>query len=292
MGKPDVAKRWAGHFVSTVLAANEPDAGHSDDDLIALARAAVRIGSEKEWHRLVGTHLIQVLPCDGIVYGWGELSRTQFRLRELHGAALGQQLGLTQEQWETLLTQPLCAWHRHRTVQHASWSRLARSWSIGVDLLAGVHGLDTVTVTAIRAADGSITGFFALLNLVIEEGPVLEDFQIVAPLLWHAGLRVRQADRGLLAVERPVPITPRERQILCWIARGKSDSQIALQLQRSLHTVRNQVRRILTKFGTTNRVSAVLLAHEQGLLPSDAILQDSAAGPRAHLDQDDDALPG
>ncbi|MEO7588679.1 MAG: HD domain-containing phosphohydrolase [Arachnia sp.] len=60
-------------------------------------------------------------------------------------------------------------------------------------------------------------------------------------------------------------LTPREREILCLVARGLSNRQIAERLVLSEKTVRNHVERTYTKIGASNRVGASLYALEHGL---------------------------
>jgi len=63
-----------------------------------------------------------------------------------------------------------------------------------------------------------------------------------------------------------VPLTAREREILCLIARGASNKEIAKQLHLSLHTVKSHVRRILNKLHVNSRYEAATYARKEGLL--------------------------
>lgn len=61
-------------------------------------------------------------------------------------------------------------------------------------------------------------------------------------------------------------LSPRERQILRWIARGKSNSAIADILFLSPHTVDTMVRRIFCKLGVTDRTTAAIQGVGAGLI--------------------------
>ena len=62
------------------------------------------------------------------------------------------------------------------------------------------------------------------------------------------------------------PLTPREREILVEIATGDSNAQIAQRLVLSEATVKTHVGRILAKLHLHDRVQAVVLAYESGLI--------------------------
>ncbi len=63
-----------------------------------------------------------------------------------------------------------------------------------------------------------------------------------------------------------VKLTDRERQILQWIARGKSNGVVAEILGISLHTVTGYLRNIYLKTQTNDRTSAAIFAMQRGLL--------------------------
>jgi DNA-binding NarL/FixJ family response regulator len=102
-----------------------------------------------------------------------------------------------------------------------------------------------------------------------------------------AGVRAAMAGDALLApevtrrlldqfVRRPPPggdvpagleeLTVREREVLLQIGRGRSNREIATELFLGEATVKTHVNRILSKLGARDRVQAVVIAYETGLV--------------------------
>jgi DNA-binding NarL/FixJ family response regulator len=81
----------------------------------------------------------------------------------------------------------------------------------------------------------------------------------------------RLIERFAGAAEAPAPpsldeLTPRELEVLRMLARGLSNPEIAAELVVSEHTVKTHVARVLGKLGLRDRVQAVIVAYECGLV--------------------------
>ncbi len=91
----------------------------------------------------------------------------------------------------------------------------------------------------------------------------------------HAGEAVIDptvAQRLLSTLAGPRPaaaggksLTPREREVLEWIAVGASNKRIALELGIAQKTVKTHVGHVLAKLGVSDRTQAALLAVRHGL---------------------------
>lgn len=92
----------------------------------------------------------------------------------------------------------------------------------------------------------------------------------LAEALRRVALRIRPpgqtpvipASAPVAAALQSLGLTTREAEVLFWIARGKSNPEIAAILKNTTGTVKKQVQKILERLGVDSRVNAALRAAE------------------------------
>ena len=97
---------------------------------------------------------------------------------------------------------------------------------------------------------------------VVAAGEALLSPSITRRLIEEFARRPGRADRPLALDE----LTPRELEVLRLVARGLSNAEIADELVVGDATVKTHVARILRKLNLRDRVQAVVLAYEAGLV--------------------------
>jgi DNA-binding NarL/FixJ family response regulator len=97
---------------------------------------------------------------------------------------------------------------------------------------------------------------------VVAEGQALLAPSVTRRLVEEFARRPRPAQRPAAFSE----LTPRELEVLGLLARGLSNVEIAAELVVGDATVKTHVARILQKLGLRDRVQAVVLAYEAGLV--------------------------
>ena len=137
-------------------------------------------------------------------------------------------------------------------------------------LVLTTFGLDEYIVEALRAgASGFITKDVPTDELiravrVVAAGDALLTPAVTRQLLDRVARRLPAPVRG--GPQELAELTEREREVLELLARGLSNAEIAQALIVGEATVKTHVSNVLMKLGLRDRVQAVVLAYEIGLV--------------------------
>jgi DNA-binding NarL/FixJ family response regulator len=136
-------------------------------------------------------------------------------------------------------------------------------------LLLSAYPLDETAMDALRAgAAGLVAKGAPEEELVGAIRQVAAGQAAVSPGLLRQLLEMIAELPPPIEVERPDlgALTEREREVLVQVARGRSNAEIAAALTVSETTVKTHVGHVLTKLGLRDRVQAVVIAYEAGLV--------------------------
>ena len=136
-------------------------------------------------------------------------------------------------------------------------------------LILTTFGLDEYVYEALRAGASG----FLLKDALPEEivagvravarGDALLDESVIGAVV--ARVAQAPAPRSELAAMAE-ELTPREREVMLLLARGRSNAEIAQQLVVSEGTVKTHVAHVLMKLGLRDRIQAVIFGYESGLV--------------------------
>ena len=135
-------------------------------------------------------------------------------------------------------------------------------------LVLTTFDLDEYVFAALRAGasgfllkDAPEAQLLAAIRIVADGG------SLFAPAVTRR-LIERFADLGHPAPRPPAvdALTVREVEVLRLLARGRSNAEIAAELVVSEHTVKTHVAHVLAKLDVRDRIQAVILAYECGLV--------------------------
>jgi DNA-binding NarL/FixJ family response regulator len=144
-------------------------------------------------------------------------------------------------------------------------------------LMLTTFDLDEYVYDALRAgASGFLLKDVPAEQLIDGIRVVAEGEALLAPSVTRR--LIQEFSRGAVA-QQSAPaeleeLTPRELEVFKLIARGMSNAEIAAELIVSETTVKTHVARVLMKLGVRDRVQAVVLAYESGVVAPGATLSE------------------
>jgi DNA-binding NarL/FixJ family response regulator len=149
-----------------------------------------------------------------------------------------------------------------------TWGHSARRAAAGRARAAQLAGASAPAAALAAGASGFLLKDVTPEHLVAAVRLVRSGDALLAPSITRRLVsRFAPAAAGPPVLGRDVSVlTPRELEVLGLIARGLSNTEIASALTLSEATVKTHVARILSKLNLRDRVQAVVLAYETGLV--------------------------
>ena len=214
------------------------------------------------------------LPHDILIAAWGN-----FRTGNIQHDIVSIVSGLRSDPANDFIVTPLLISLYAQWLDHDKKAFVSSGHAL--DPLLATHGADHVLGKALRGMRCALThgikderGSHDCLYVVLTGH---EDFDLAArntltqvlPYIDHALRQVEHLPHQSVSQDSATPhfaqdylLSPREREILQWIALGKTNDEIGSILGFSVYTVKNNVQRIFRKLNVSNRAQAVAaLAH-------------------------------
>jgi two-component system, NarL family, response regulator len=142
----------------------------------------------------------------------------------------------------------------------------------GVSVVEAVRQLEpNACLVIVTSFDGDEDVFRALragaAGYLLKDAPGEE----LVTAIWsaHAGTRVLPGRVGAKLAQRAAlpTLTQRECELLGLLANGHANKELAIANGVTTNTIKTQLRSIFDKLGASNRLEAVRIATERGLLP-------------------------
>ena len=260
-----------------LVGGNNLTAEETERFLRIIARSS-RIKRHYELFLLLQGEIQHFIPHQILISAWGDFGGSNLQLdviSDLRGVRTGQLNGCGIERllkdlfarWVANGRRPLLLNNAavepitHSTCDCALHLAMRRMRSV---LVHGIHNerddVDSLYL-ALNASSmingGSLERFFFLVDSLIAQIDVA--FRKVAALKSAASAAGEYASRG------SGKLSAREREIMQWVAVGKTNVEIGEILAISSFTVKNHVQRIFRKLGATNRTEAVAKYRQEGL---------------------------
>lgn len=148
---------------------------------------------------------------------------------------------------------------------------LERLWDVEDPPVVLVLSGDDELSTQMEAARNGAMGFLPKLQAATQLAAAIR--AVAGGELWFDRKVVdrifrehHQLVRQFRDAQRPAnQLSDREREVLCCVARGLTNPQIAAELFMSVHTVKLHIQNILRKLNLPNRTEAAVYAVRQGL---------------------------
>ena len=131
-------------------------------------------------------------------------------------------------------------------------------------------GLCNIASHGLRELTNSSATYFSFHQIPDQLGSYhIQLLEVLVPNMHAALLRVIRRSHTALVQQDFGLLSRREWQVLIWISKGKTNSEIAAILGVSFKTIKNQVQSILIKLNVNNRIQAAIKVTKSHLIDSD-----------------------
>jgi transcriptional regulator EpsA len=238
--------------------------------IFSIIESALHIRTPEQFLAWTEGELQDLFPHGALICGTGQINRHSIRTRQLLFKHFPQQYIEAIRQADNGIQSPVMArWVRERQPQLFEAEFPGDGIDAGWLDIFRAHDLRNIAAHGVHDLNSNVTSYFSFFR--IPERLTPRHSHLLELLVPHMHIALTRVLAGEQLPSRPAlpgapEITARERDILGWLQQGKSNWEIAQILDRSPHTVKNQVRSILVKLRVNNRTQAVSKAIELGVV--------------------------
>jgi DNA-binding NarL/FixJ family response regulator len=137
-------------------------------------------------------------------------------------------------------------------------------------LILSTHEIDAHVAEALRAGASGFLGKDVTADVLLDGiRTVAGGDSLLSPLATRAlitrFLVAPATDAAPSAPEAFSSLTDHDREVMTWVAEGRSNTEIAVNLDVSPLAVRTHVRRVMAELGVRDRAQLVVMAHQSGM---------------------------
>ncbi len=253
------------------MSANVPMPDNDPAHFLRIAGQGASLSTHADLWRWLQGDVQQLLAHEILLVGWGDFrtgelkfdivsSLPDMRTQNCTAAGLAPLLGYFRDCW-------VAAQHLPCQLDVSGCSRLVGQRAPGWDRTGVIAGMRTALVHGVGAGTRNGERIFAALSGRESPAPgAAATLKLLLPYI-DTALRqlppapARRADCADSRFDRNVvrlaALSERERQIMTWVAHGKTNPEIGCILSISEFTVKNHMKSIFGKLDVTNRAQAV-----------------------------------
>jgi DNA-binding CsgD family transcriptional regulator len=230
--------------------------------LLTIARDALAVRTTADYEALIKGPVMQVLPHDKLFSVIGEIRFGHTQLRKCVCVNWpAEWLSLISNVSSVAERPVIDRWLSTRAPVVVDDNAEDQAWISERELFEiQLFELGRIAVFGLPDIAGHQTSYFsfARVDARLSKADISQRLAMICPYLHQALLNVpgHNTDNAELHIE----LTEIEKELLRWLAAGRSNLEIAQLRQRSPATVRNQLEKLYAKLGVSGRAEAAALA--------------------------------
>lgn len=230
--------------------------------LLTIAKASLAVRDVADYEALINGPVRQVLPHDKLFSVIGEIRFGHTQLRKCVCVNWPAQWLAQISNVSSVAERPVIdRWLSTRAPVVVDDNAQDQAWISERELFEiELFKLGRIAVFGLPDIAGHQTSYFsfAQVDAALSKDDISHRLAMICPYLHQALLNVpgHETDNA----EQHVELTEIEKELLRWLAAGRSNQEIAQLRQRSPATVRNQLEKLYAKLGVSGRAEAAALA--------------------------------